>query len=95
MFSKIYNIKSIKNQRTICQLNFSFQNSSQLKELTVVINRDDLTYCFKGNTARKRFDDFRNGIELLENYNLHFIKLEEAKKLQNVFKSNLSKISKE
>ena len=54
MFSKIYNIKSIKNQLTTYQLNFSFQNSSQLKELTVVINRDDLTYCFKGNTARKR-----------------------------------------
>ena len=51
-------------------------------------------YYFKGNTARKRFDDFNNGIELFRTIQPDEIKLEETKKLQNVFKSNLNKISR-
>ena len=57
------------------------------------INQNDLIYYFKGNTDRKRFDDFNNSIELLKK-NSGEIKLEEAKKLQNVFKSNLNEISR-
>ena len=34
----------------------------ETKELTYKINRNELRYYFKGNTARKRFDDFSNGI---------------------------------
>ena len=34
-----------------------------IKELTDERNDDYLTYYFKGNTARKRFDDFNNYIE--------------------------------
>ena len=37
----------------------------EIKELTDKINQNDLCY-FKGSTARKRFDDFINGIELFE-----------------------------
>ena len=35
----------------------------EIKELTDEINENDLIYNFKGNAARKRFDDFHNGIE--------------------------------
>ena len=35
----------------------------EIKELTDEISQNDLTYYFKGKTARKRFDDFNNGIE--------------------------------
>ena len=40
---------------------------------------------FTGNTARKIFDDFNNGIDLLRNIQSGEMKLEEAKKLQNIF----------
>ena len=43
-------------------------------------------YYFKGNTARKRFDNFNNGIKLFEKIKSGEMKLEEAKKLQNEFK---------
>ena len=35
-----------------------------MKELIYQVNNDDLTYYFKSNTAKKRFNDFNNGIEL-------------------------------
>ena len=37
-----------------------------MKELTDEINQNGLTYYFKGNTARKRFYDFKNGIEFFK-----------------------------
>ena len=46
---------------------------------------NDLIYINLGNTARKRFDDFNNGIERLEKIKSGEMKLEEAKKLQKVF----------
>ena len=52
----------------------------EIKELTDEVNHDYLTY-FKGNTARKRFNDFNNGIELLRKIQSGEMKLEEAKKL--------------
>ena len=52
-------------------------------------------YYFKGNTATKRFNDFNNGIELSKRIESGEMKLEEAKILQNVFKSNLNKMSRE
>ena len=33
-------------------------------------NFNDLIYYFSGNIARKKFDDFENGIKLLEKSNL-------------------------
>ena len=50
-----------------------------IKELTHKINQTDLIYYFKGNTARKRFHDFNNGIELFEKIKSGKMKLEEAK----------------
>ena len=35
----------------------------EIKELTSEINQNDLIYYFKGNAARKRFDDFNNGVK--------------------------------
>ena len=36
-------------------------------------------YHFKGNSTRKRFDDFNNGIKLFEKIRSGKMKLEEAK----------------
>ena len=66
----------------------------EIKKLTDEINHNDLIYYFKGNTSRKKFDDFNNGIELLRKMQSGEIKLEEANKLQNLFKSNLNEISR-
>ena len=52
----------------------------EIKELINKINQNDLIYYFKGNTARKRFDDFTNGIKLFEKIKPGKMKLEEAKK---------------
>ena len=66
----------------------------EIKESPNEINQNNLTYYFEGNTARKRFDDFNNGIKLFEKLKSSEMKLEEAKKFQNVFKSYLKKISR-
>ena len=66
----------------------------EVKELTNEINQNDLTYYFKGNTTRKTFDDFINGIKLLRKIQSGEVKLEEAKKTANIFKSNLNEISR-
>ena len=65
----------------------------EIKELTDEINQNDLKCYFKNKTSRKRFDDFNNGAELFKKIKSGEIKLEEEKKLQNVFKSNLNEIS--
>ena len=68
------------------------KSKNKIKELTYEIDYDDLTYYFTGNKARKRFDDFNNEIELFRKIQSGEIKLEESKKLQKIFKSNLNKI---
>ena len=40
------------------------QRFDEIKELTDEINHNDLTYYFKGNTVRKRLDDFNNVMEI-------------------------------
>ena len=66
----------------------------EIKELTDEKNQNDLTYYFQGYTARKRFDDFHTIIELFKKIKSGEMKLEEAKKLQNVFESNLNEMSR-
>ena len=66
----------------------------EVKELTYEIDHDDLIYYFKNNTAKKIFNDFDNGIELFRKIQSAETKLEDAKELQNIFKSNLNEISK-
>ena len=39
---------------------------NEVKESNDEINQNDLIYYFKGNTARKRFADFNNSIELFK-----------------------------
>ena len=56
-------------------------------------NHDDLTYYLKGNTAIKRFNNWYKSFK--KKMQFGEMKLEEAKKLQNVFKSNLNEISRE
>ena len=52
----------------------------EIKQLTDEINHDDLIYYFTGNTARKKFHDFNNNIELFRKIQSGEMKLEEAKK---------------
>ena len=66
----------------------------EIKELTAETNHNDFIYYFKGNTARKRFHDFNNGIELFRKKQSGEMKLHQAEKLQNVFKSNLNEITR-
>ena len=66
----------------------------EIIELTNEANFNDLIYHFMGDTASKKFDGFENRIKLFEKLKSGDLKLEEAKKLQNVFKSNLNEISK-
>ena len=56
----------------------------EIKELTNKINHDDLTPIYI------RFDDFSNVIELLRKIKSSEMKLEDEKKLQNIYKSNLN-----
>ena len=66
----------------------------EIKELTDEIDHDDLRYYFKNNTATKDFNGFENGIELFRRIKPGEMKLEDAKELQNIFKTNLNEISK-
>ena len=66
----------------------------KIKELSSETNDDDLKYYFKRYTTRKRFDDFNNAIELFRNIQSGEMKLEEAKTMQYVFKSNLNERSR-
>ena len=51
----------------------------EIKELTDEINQNYLVYFFKWYPARKRFDDFNNGIEIFRKIQSGEITLEEAK----------------
>ena len=56
MISKKIVKKYLKNQLK--------KGFDEIKELTNEINQNDLIiYYFKGNAARKRFDDFNNGVK--------------------------------
>ena len=50
-----------------------------------------MIYYYRGTNARKRFADFKNGIRLFEKRAFGEMKLQEAEKQRNVFKSNLNK----
>ena len=54
MIKKIFINKYLKNQ---------FQKSLMKKKLTYEKNYDYLTYYFKNDAAKKRYDEFNNGIE--------------------------------
>ena len=83
----------IKGKRT--NLKNQLKNKfGKIIELTDEINENNLIYFFKDNSTRKRFDNFNNAIKLFRKIRSGEIKLEEAKKLQNVFKSNLNEILK-
>ena len=56
----------------------------EIKELTNEVKQNNLIYYFKGNTARKRFDNFNNSIELFKKIKSGKIKLEKAKNQQNL-----------
>ena len=70
------------------------EKSNEIKELTYKIDNDDLIYYFKNDTVKKIFNDFVNDIERFWEIQSGEVKLENAKDLENIFKSNLNEISK-
>ena len=40
------------------------EKCDEIRAITDEINHDYLTYCFKEDTAKKRFHDFNNGIKI-------------------------------
>ena len=52
----------------------------EITKLPNEINQNDLIYYFKGNSDRKRFNDFNKGIKLLEKIRSVEMKIEEDKK---------------
>ena len=68
------------------------RNKTTFFGLTYKTNQNDLICYLKNNTARKGSDVFRNGIEPFQKITSGEMKLEEAKDLQNVFKSIPNKI---
>ena len=70
------------------------EKPSKIEELTSEIDHDNLIYYFENNTASKDCTNFENGVELYNKIKFGEMKLEDVKELQNILKSNLSKISK-
>ena len=58
------------------------------------MDKNNLIHYFKGDTARKRFDNFNNGTELFVKRKSSETKLEKANNRQNVFKPNRNKNSR-
>ena len=46
-----------------CLTNFDIKYLIFDKELPYEIDHEDVTYCFKNNTAKNNFNDFDNGID--------------------------------
>ena len=63
-------------------------------KLTDEIKQNDSIYYFKDSIARNRFDDFNDSMKLFGKVRSGQMKLEKAKKLQNVFISKMNEISK-
>ena len=61
----------------------------EIKELTGETNQNNLSYYFKGNSVRKKFDYFNNDIELFKKIKSGEMRLEEAKNLRDAFKLNI------
>ena len=66
----------------------------EIKELTDEIDHNNLIHYYKNNTTPKDFNNFENGMELFGKIKSGEMKLDDAKELQNVFKTNLNEISK-
>ena len=60
-----------------------------ITELTDEIDYNDLIYHFKNNNNNRNFNDFHNGSGLFKKIQPGKMKLKDAEKQQNVFKSNL------
>ena len=56
------------------------KRAGYMAELIDVTNFGDVIYYFKGNTARKKLNDFENGIELIEEIKSGNKDLEESEK---------------
>ena len=86
-----YNHKSDckKTLEKICK-----EKLGKMEEWTGDIEYDDLIYYSENEAASKYFTDFENGAELLNKVKFGQIILKDAKKVQDIFNRNLSKVSK-
>ena len=65
-----------------------------ITELEEKVNRDDLTYRYKGKTPDEKFNTYDNALDLINKIINGEIKLAEAKNDQIRFKSSLGEIKK-
>ena len=66
----------------------------EIQELTDESNHNVLIHYFKNNTATKDFNDLENGVKRFRKIKSGKMKLDDAKELQNIYKTNLNEISK-
>ena len=58
------------------------------------MNRDDLIYRYKGNTAGVNFDEFDNALDIIDKIQNGKIELANVKNNQDTFKTYLEKIKR-
>ena len=65
-----------------------------MSPVAVTSDHNSLIYYVKNNNATKDFNEFETGVERFSKIKFGEIKLEDAKQLQNIFKTNLNNVSK-
>ena len=58
------------------------------------VNSDDLIYRYRGNAANVKFDEFDNGLNIINKIQNGKVSLEDVKNNQDKFKSHLQEIKK-
>ena len=75
-------------------INLQMKNVKKITDLDKRVNRDDLTYRYKGNLADTKFDEFDNALGIINKIRDGKKKLSEVKNNQENFKSYLGEIKK-
>ena len=70
------------------------KNVKKITDLDKRVNRDDLTYRYKGKLADTKFDEFDNALGIINKIRDGKKKLSEVKNNQENFKSYLGEIKK-
>ena len=70
------------------------ERREKITDLDKKVNSHDLIYRYKGNTADVKFDDFNNGLDIINKTQNGEISLVDVKNNQQKFKSYLVEIKK-
>ena len=71
-----------------------YKRLNEITELDRKVNRDDLTYRYKGKTSDEEFNKYDNALDLINKIKNDETKLVEAKNDQEKFRSDLSEIKR-